>query len=330
MPNKILVIGSNSFSGSHFVNYLLTKGYKVLGSSRSNQPKKVFLPYLNNKNKKNFKFIRCNLNLNQKPLVDLIKKEKPKYIVNFSAQGMVAQSWEAPLDWFTTNVISQVKFHDEIRKFEFIEKYVHFTTPEVYGNTNTWIKENNIFSPNSPYATSRAACDLNLLSFYKNYGFPVVFTRAANVFGPFQQLYRIIPRTIMSCLLDFELDLHGGGISERSFIDIRDTVDATYKVMMSGEKGETYHISTKRKISIRNIVLKVFTIMGKDFDKLVRISDERLGKDQAYLLNSNKIRNDLKWKEQYKLEATIEDTIEWATENLNILKTLPLNYKHKK
>ena len=74
MPNKILVIGSNSFSGSHFVNYLLTKGYKVLGSSRSNQPKKVFLPYLNNKNIKNFKFIRCNLNLNQKPLVDLIKK----------------------------------------------------------------------------------------------------------------------------------------------------------------------------------------------------------------------------------------------------------------
>ena len=42
---KFLVIGSNSFSGSNFVNYLLKNDYKVWGISRSNQPDKVFLPY---------------------------------------------------------------------------------------------------------------------------------------------------------------------------------------------------------------------------------------------------------------------------------------------
>ena len=330
MPNKVLVIGSNSFSGSHFVNYLLSEGYEVIGSSRSNQPNKVFLPYASNTNYKKFSFYRCNLNRDQKPLIRIIKKEKPKYIVNFAAQGMVAQSWESPLDWFNTNVISQIKFHDEIRKFDFIEKYVHFSTPEVYGNTDKWIKENNQFSPNTPYATSRAACDLNLISFYNNYNFPVVFTRAANVFGPFQQLYRIIPRSIISCLLDFKMDLHGGGVSERSFIDIRDTVDATFKVMAAGEIGKTYHISSRRKISIKDIVLKVFSIMGKDFDKLVNVSEERLGKDQAYLLNSTKIRKELSWKEQFKLDQTIIDTITWAEENIKTLKKLPHVYIHKK
>lgn len=330
MPNKVLVIGSNSFSGSHFVNYLLNEGYEVIGSSRSNQPNKVFLPYASNTNYKKFSFCRCNLNRDQKPLIRIIKKEKPKYIVNFAAQGMVAQSWESPLDWFNTNVISQIKLHDEIRKFDFIEKYVHFSTPEVYGNTNKWIKENNQFSPNTPYATSRAACDLNLISFYKNYNFPVVFTRAANVFGPSQQLYRIIPRSIISCLLDFKMDLHGGGVSERSFIDIRDTADAAFKVMAAGEIGKTYHISSRRKISIKDIVLKVFSIMGKDFDKLVNVSEERLGKDQAYLLNSTKIRKELNWKEQFKLDQTIIDTITWAKDNIETLKKLPHVYIHKK
>ena len=76
----------------------------------------------------------------------------------------------------------------------FLQKYVHGTTPEVYGSTDGgWIKEHNHFAPSTPYAVSRAACDLHLHSFHQAYGFPVVFTRAANVYGPGQQLYRIIP-----------------------------------------------------------------------------------------------------------------------------------------
>ena len=53
------------------------------------------------------------------------------------------------------------------------------------------------------------------------------------------------------------------------------------------------------------------------------------GKDQAYLLLSDKIRNDFAWKESYTLDQTIVETIEWAKENIKILKTLPLNYIHK-
>ena len=69
--------------------------------------------------------------------------------------------------------------------------------PHIYGSTDEgWMKESFNFSPSTPYAVSRASCDLHLLSFFKAYDFPVVFTRAANVYGPGQQLYRIIPRTI--------------------------------------------------------------------------------------------------------------------------------------
>ena len=109
---------------------------------------------------------------------------------------MVAQSWENPVHWYKTNIISQVALHDKLRKRNFL-KYVHVTTREVYGSTDKgWIKECFDFSP-STHAVSRASCDLHLMSTFKAYNFPVVFTRAANVYGPGQQLYRIIPRTML-------------------------------------------------------------------------------------------------------------------------------------
>ena len=219
---KVLVIGSNSFSGSNFVNSLLLKGYEVLGVSRSKEPEEVFLPYRWEKNISNFRFLQIDINKDLESLVRQIKLFKPTYVVNFAAQGMVAESWKKPEDWYMTNVISQVKLHDSLRKFDFIENYLNFSTPEVYGSTDGWIKESYNFAPNTPYAASRASCDLHLMTFFRNYDFPVTFTRAANVFGEGQQLYRIVPKTILSALLNNKLDLHGGGTSERSFIHMND------------------------------------------------------------------------------------------------------------
>jgi dTDP-glucose 4,6-dehydratase len=100
--------------------------------------------------------------------------------------------------------------------------------------------------------------------------------------------------------------------------------------MIDGKSGDTYHISTRKKISIKDIVLRVFNHMEKDFDKLVKTSEDRLGKDQAYLLNSNKIRKEINWSENYKMDETIIDTINWAEQNIEILKKMPLQYIHKK
>ena len=148
MLDKFVVIGSNSFSGSSFVRFLLENGHEVIGVSRSQEPNDVFLPYKWLKGEQNrFRFQQADLNHDLGKLIKMIVREQPSYIVNFAAQGMVAQSWESPEDWYQTNVIAQVKLHDEIRKFNFIKKYVHITTPEVYGNTEGWISENFYFRP---------------------------------------------------------------------------------------------------------------------------------------------------------------------------------------
>ena len=259
----------------------------------------------------------------------MLKKEKPAFVVNFAAQSMVAQSWENPDHWFMTNVVSTIRLHDRLRHMDFLNKYIHVTTPEVYGSTDGFIKEDTLYRPSTPYAVSRAACDMSLKTFFDSYKFPVVFTRAANVYGPGQQLYRIIPRTILSILTGKKLQLHGGGHSKRSFIHFRDVANATHKIAMQGIPGETYHISTNEIVTVRELVEKICQKLGADFDTCVEVVGERLGKDAAYMLDSSKIRQDLDWKDEISLDAGLDDCVEWVKTNLDDLRSMKWDYIHK-
>ena len=336
--SKILVIGSNSFSGSHFVSEALREGHTVWGVSRSPEPHPVFLPYrwsLEGGRKglattENFHFQTIDLNFQLNELLELIDHVQPELVVNFAAQGMVAESWLNPTHWYRTNVVAQVALHDALRQKPFLQKYVHVTTPEVYGSTDGgWIKEHNHFMPSTPYAVSRAACDMHLHSFHKAYGFPVVFTRAANVYGPGQQLYRIIPRTLLSARTGKTMQLHGGGHSVRAFIHVQDVMRATLQLAKEGEPGSTWHLSTQESCSIRALVGQICSLTNADFNKLVESSEERLGKDQSYLLDSSSIRQKHGWSEQISLEQGLQETLKWLDANLETLKTMPWSYQHK-
>jgi dTDP-glucose 4,6-dehydratase len=328
---KITVIGSNSFSGASFVAHCLSLGIEVLGVSRSLELSDVFLPYKwKNVNKATgFRFEKLDLNHDSEKIANSIQKFRADYVVNFAAQAMVAQSWEHPEQWYQTNVIGNVKLHDKIRNFNFLKKYVHVSTPEVYGNCTGQVTESIPFNPSTPYAASKAACDLHLRTFFSHYKFPVVFTRAANVYGPGQQLYRIIPRTILFIKLSKKLQLHGGGHSVRSFIHIQDVSSATLKIAQNAPAGEVYHISTGEYISIRELVKLICVKMKVDSSKVVEIVDERPGKDAAYLLNSDKLRKELNWSDRIKLEDGIDETIKWVDENFEELKKQSVEYIHK-
>lgn len=330
MKIKTLVIGSNSFSGASFIDFLLTKSYSVIGVSRSKQPNDVFIPYSRNINKKNnFIFYQLDLNNNLDEIISLIEKERPEYIFNFAAQSMVAESWDHPEQWFTTNAVSITKLFNKLKDLEFIKKYIHVTTPEVYGSCSGYINEETPFNPSTPYAASRAAGDMSLKTFVDNYNFPAVSTRAANVYGYGQQLYRIIPRTILYIRQGKKLQLHGGGHSERSFIHINDVSDATLKIALEGNIGESYHISTKSSITIRDLVNMICEKMNVEFDKYVDIVGDRPGKDAAYLLDSSKLRESLSWKDAVSLEQGIEEVIQWVDANLDILSKESDHYIHK-
>jgi len=326
---RYVVLGSNSFSGSHFVRHILDQEHIVLGLSRSYEVEEPFRPYHALSKGKNWSFNQIDINESE-ALRQIVLGFSPNFIVNFAAQSMVGQSWLNPEDWYETNVVGVANLAKILKEVPDLHRYVHVTTPEVYGSTNGWIKESFNFHPSTPYAVSRAAGDWHLKCMFEESGLPVVFTRAANVYGPGQQLYRIVPRAILSALCGRKLPLDGGGLSTRSFIHIQDVARATQMVAENGRDGETYHISTGRSLTIRSLVDQVCELTGVPFESFVEVVGDRPGKDMAYQLDSSKFHHELGWNPEISLEDGLLDTLEWIRENLSQLSKLPMSYSHKR
>jgi dTDP-glucose 4,6-dehydratase len=299
----IVVIGASSFSGRAFVRHLRAQGKQV------------------------FELSRPDIDLRDKELDGFLGVIRPEYIVNFAALNMVGESWRYAQNYYRTNVEGVSRVVDSLRTANWLKMFVQVSTPEVYGSTETFIKEGHPFNPSTPYAVSRAAADMHLMALHKQYGFPVCFTRTVNVYGPEQQPYRIIPKTVLSVLKGKKLKLHGGGQSTRSFIHIRDVAEATSLVMFGGKPGETYHISTKQQTSIRGLVFDVAKQLGRKFEDFVEDEVERPGKDMAYQLDDSKIRSDLGWMDLISFERGLEETVDWFVERANEYESL--EYVHK-
>jgi dTDP-glucose 4,6-dehydratase len=126
-----------------------------------------------------------------------------------------------------------------------------------------------------------------------------------------------------------KLRLDGGGKSVRVFIHMRDVASATHAIARGGTPGDCYHISGYELVSIRHLVETVLERLGKSFEECVEIGPERPGKDDAYLLDSFKLRSELGWRDTVSLVEGIDDVIGWARRFAADLPQLPSKYEHK-
>lgn len=255
MSEKFLILGANSFYGRSFSKLVGEHGGEVL-------------------TERHYGLKDCD------------------YIVNFASKSLVAESWDRPEEWVEANAFTFTQLLRKSRRFEF-KKFIHVSTPEVYGSVPFWAYETQGYNPTTPYAVSRAAGDMMLKAFGKAYGLPYIITRTANIYGDGQQDYRIIPKALAHKKSGESLPLHGKGESERSFIHVKDACEATYLLCKEGKVGESYHISTKQKHSIKQVV----EMIGCKYHEV----EDRLGKDEFYLLNSDKLRA-LGWSDTISLE----------------------------
>ena len=329
MLKKIVILGSNSFAGRHCAAYFSDLGHEVIGVSRSPLPELLYFDFQPLLDAKSFRFHQIDINDNWSRLKQLFVQEKPAYIIDMAGQGMVAESWQNPEQWYQTNILAKVRLHQWLKDCDWLDKYVRVSTPEVYGNTPTAIKENRPFNPSTPYAVSHAAIDMSLMTFHQQYGFPVVLTRFANFYGPGQQFYRIVPRAFIYASLNKKLLLHGGGVSRRAFIHSYDVSTALSAVIQKGAPGETYHFSTDEVVSIRDLVSLIATHCGMTLNQLCEISEDRPGKDAQYFMDWNKARMELNWQPESSLTQGLSQTGDWVRRNINKIKDMNLDYEHK-
>lgn len=325
-PEKVLVLGANSFAGATFISQLQSLNLEVLGISRS-QLSELSLLIIGDCS--NFKFIQLDINSAMTKLIDLLDNFQPTFIVDFAGQGMVAESWSNPLQWYTTNLLSKIKILEHLKNKTWLKKYIRISTPEVYGSSNVSVTEQSKISPSTPYAVSHAAIDMNLRIYFDRYNFPGIIGRFANFYGPGQQLFRIVPRTILSVLSNTKIPLHGGGLSERSFIFSDDFSSGILLLLSKGEIGETYHFSNNQVITIFQLVENICSQMGVNVRDHILQTEDRPSKDFRYLMDSSKASKFLGWTSDTNLESGISQTIQWYRNNYGRIASVPLEYIHK-
>lgn len=326
---RLLVLGANSFAGSCLVKAALQAGMAVLGINRSAEKSAAFHPYRALPEASHYHFHQLDLNQDWPAIAALIQDWQPHYVVDLAGQGMVAESWQQPEQWYQTNVVSKARLLLLLKDLSSLKKYVRVSTPEVYGSTEQLIDERQPYSPSTPYAVSHAAIDMHLQAYFRQYDFPVILTRFSNFYGPGQQLYRIIPRTMIYARLGKKLPLHGGGKAIRAFIYGEDVASALLAALVKGEPGQVYHFSTDSFVSIRELVERILALQGIPFASAVEVTEDRPGKDLRYLMSDQKARQELGWSEAFSLEAGLEQTLAWVNTYWDDLIQQPLNYEHK-
>lgn len=326
---RVAVIGSNSFSGSDFIDLLLEDGdFEVIGISRSTEKSPLFLRYRQRATTA-FTFHQLDLNRDMAQLVGLLDSFQPAYVVNFAAQSEVGPSWEHPEHWFQTNVVALAKLTNALKDRRYLKRYVHISSPEVYGSTNGAATEEARLDPSTPYAASKAAADLFLFTLVRQFGFPLLMIRATNVYGAHQQLWKIIPRSVVYLKLGKRIPLHGGGRAVKSYIHIRDVSRGELLAIESGRLGATYHLSPDRGYAVREVVERICALMGRDLAEATAAVEERPGQDAAYVIDSTRARTELGWRPQVSIDEGLTGVVRWVDENWDEIRRESLEYVHR-
>ena len=126
-------------------------------------------------------------------------------VIHFAAQSHVQNSFDNALQYTGDNVVGTHTLLEACRKYGKIQKFIHISTDEVYGESllsenEDKKNEDSVLCPTNPYAATKAAAELIAKSYYHSFKMPIIITRGNNVYGPNQYPEKLIPRFIQQLL----------------------------------------------------------------------------------------------------------------------------------
>jgi dTDP-glucose 4,6-dehydratase len=271
------------------------------------------------KGDRRYGYEQIHLLFEQDRLFELLDAERPQIIINFAALAH-SSSWRKSWRYYETNVTALVQICEELMKRDYLERFLQIGTSELYGHTEVPATEDFQLVPASPYAVSKLAGDLHLISLWNVCKFPMNIIRPSNAYGPGQQLHRVLPRAVLCGLTGQKLPLEGGGRTRRSFIHAQDLAHAIYLICKKAPIGQIYNAGPKDPISVHDLVAIVARQFGLRMDELTETVEGRAGEDPQYWLDSSRIRAELGWQPQIEFEEGIKDMIDWGRRYLDLIR----------
>ena len=295
--------------------HLLNQGKEVYGINRSAPKPKYMWPWSNDYDLTNNWFVYHIVDQLDE-IINVLDSIRPNVVIDFMGQGMVAQSWDDPALWFNTNITKKSSLIKHLSQCDYLEQYIRASTPEIYGSSVNPRDPLSPLNPTTPYAISHASIDSYIRCLGTSYSFPFKLARFSNFYGVGQQLYRVIPRMILSCLTGKKFILDGGGTSVRSFINSLDICSAFDKMVHEAPLFSEYNFSGSEEVSISNLIDQICILCDVSRDSIVEMGPERIGKDFCYRLNCSQSHYDLDWSPEVTLEKGLTTMIKWMSSNI--------------
>ncbi|HBL10627.1 MAG TPA: dTDP-glucose 4,6-dehydratase [Cyanobacteria bacterium UBA11162] len=339
----LLVTGGAGFIGSNFVHYWC---------DRYPQDRIVVLDLLsyagNRRNleaveeKENFRFVQGDIC--DRTLVDaLLKAEKIDTIAHFAAESHVDRSILGPEAFVRTNVLGTstlleaFRQHWQKRRGKKTEntggrgntfRFLHISSDEVFGSLGSDdppFTETTPYSPNSPYAASKAGSDHLVRAYHHTYGLPTLITNCSNNYGSFQFPEKLIPLMCINILMGKSLPIYGDGQNVRDWLYVGDHCRALDLVIHQGILGETYNIGGNNEVKNIDLVQMVCQLMDEltpnlpvsPASQLITFVKDRPGHDRRYAIDATKLKTQLGWTPQETIQEGLRRTVEWYLTHRN-------------
>ena len=338
-----LITGVTGQDGSYLTDFLLKKGYKIIGVKRrssSFNTKRIDHIYNDIKQSKNFIPYYGDLT-DSSNILRIIQSTKPDEIYNLGAQSHVHTSFEIPEYSANADALGTLRILEAIRvlKLQKKTKFYQASTSEIFGNTEIPQNEKTPFRPRSPYAISKLYAYWTTVNYREAYNIFAVNGILFNHEGPRRGetfVSRKITRAVVEIFKKKRNFFTLGNLNaKRDWGSAKDYVESMW-LMLKAKKPSDYVISTGKSYSVKNFVEEAFKHInvkiiwrGKGL-KEVGV-DKKTGKvhvkvDPVYFRptdvdelrgDSSKAKRELKWKPKTSFKKLVSEMMESDLKEIN-------------
>jgi dTDP-glucose 4,6-dehydratase len=331
---NVLVTGGAGFIGSNFIRYLLSTQDDIYVVNLDLLTYAGSLENLKGlPSPERYEFIKGDI-CSQSLVEDILKRKKINIVVHFAAETHVDRSIVSPHAFIQTNIFGTFSLLEAARKVwsdgggEAAKKvrFHHISTDEVFGSLGKdapGFIETTPYSPNSPYAASKAGSDHLVRAYSKTYGLPITITNCSNNYGPYQFPEKLIPLIILNALEGKPLPIYGDGKQIRDWLYVEDHCEALWQVLQNGKAGDSYNLGGDNQPTNLEIVNTICEILDglkpnspyRPHASLKVFVPDRPGHDRRYAMNINKISTELGWRPKHDLQEGLQRTVAWYLEH---------------
>ena len=317
---RILITGITGMVGSHLAEYVLANhpGVEIHALIRWRSPRDNITGILD----------KITLHLGDlrdlNSLTRIMMEVKPDWIFHLAAQSYVDQSFLAPADTLTTNVIGTTNMLDAIR-LAGINPMIHVcSSSEVYGDVTKDeipIREASPLRPASPYAVSKVGEDMVASQYTLSYGMKIMRTRMFTHTGP-RRGDVFAESTFAKQIAQIELGLAPNPVkvgnldSVRTIADVRDTVRAYWLMMEKGTPGEVYNIGGVETMTIGRVLEILKARATVPIEHAVDPARLRPSDVTLQIPDISKFQAATGWAPTISAEQTLADLLDYHREKL--------------